>query len=155
MRDTIRQNERFLVWKLGFGMQNPLRPREKLRIGGSEILKWRLPERGQTVLFVPPERSGKNDQYVKRVIALPGETVEVRPLDGVYVDGRRLDEPYVREVPSYRLRRVTVPEGHLFLLGDNRNKSYDSHFWGFAPLESIQGVVALRYWPPWRAGLID
>jgi signal peptidase I len=154
MLDTIREGERFLVWKLGYGLQHPLRPRTKVEVGGGPVLKWCEAKRGDIVMFVPPERSGKDEKYVKRVIGLPGDTVAVRAFDGVYINGERLDEPYVRQSPQYRLGPLTVPEGQLLVLGDNRNNSFDSHFWGFLPAESVQGVVALRYWPPWRAGRV-
>ncbi|MBN2583855.1 MAG: signal peptidase I [Planctomycetes bacterium] len=155
MLDTIREGERFLVWKLGYGLQNPFHPREKVEVGGKPLLKWCDVERGDIVMFVPPERSGKDEQYVKRVIGLPGDTVAVRAFDGVYVNGLRLDEPYIRQTPQYRFGPVVVPDGQLLVLGDNRNNSYDGHYWGFLPIESVQGVVALRYWPPWRAGTVN
>jgi signal peptidase I len=154
MLDTIREGERFLVWKLGYGLQNPFSPRHKIERHGEPLLKWRQIARGDIVMFVPPEQSGKDEKYVKRIIGLPGDTVEVRPFDGVYVNGQRLDEPYVRHPAALAYGPVTVPADHVFVLGDNRNNSYDSRFWGFLPAESVQGVVALRYWPPWRAGTV-
>ena len=68
----------------------------------------------------------------------------------VLVNGRALDEPYLAGPPTYRLGPVTVPEGQLFVLGDNRNNSFDSHAWGFLDEDRLQARVFARYWPPHR-----
>lgn len=152
MRETIKVGDRFIVLKLGYGLQDPLHPRGKFRVFERELLKWREPERGDIVMFVPPEWTGKDDNFTKRAVGLPGETVEVRGGLGVLIDGELLPEPYVLEPPRYSMDPVPVPLGHLFVLGDNRNDSYDGHMWGFLPVESVQGVLAFRYWPPGRIG---
>jgi signal peptidase I len=154
MRDTIREDERFFVWKLGYGIQNLFSPRHKFRIDGKPILRWSEVGRGDIVVFVPPEQTGVDEKYVKRLIALPGDTVEVRPGVGVFINDRHVAEPYLREAPRYWLPPQVVPEGKVFVLGDNRNNSYDSHAWGFLDQESIQGVMAFRYWPLPRAGFL-
>jgi signal peptidase I len=154
MRDTIAENERFVVWKLGYGVQNPLAPRQKLRFHDEEFLRWKDVARGDIAVFVPPKRTGVNDKYVKRVVALPGETVEVRAGVGVSINGRLLEEEYLRELPQYWMPPQVVPQGKVFVLGDNRNNSYDSHAWGFLDLESIQGVMTFRYWPITRMGFM-
>jgi signal peptidase I len=105
-------------------------------------------------VFVPPKKSGANEKFVKRVIALPGETVEVRAGAGVFINGRRLQEPYLRELPGYWMPARVVPQGKVFVLGDNRNQSYDSHAWGFLDQESVQGVMIFRYWPVTRIGFL-
>lgn len=117
--------------------------------------------RGMIVVFDPPFPSP--DPFIKRLIGLPGDTVEVR--DGVVlVNGQPLSEPYEAEKPSYTLQKVTVPAGHLFMMGDNRNQSNDSHSWGTADLSKVRGIAWLRYWPlnrlyifhaPQYAGLAD
>lgn len=108
------------------------------------------PQRGDIVVFKPPV-AGETEDYIKRVIGLPGETVEVKANDGVYVNGHKLDEPYIKEIPNYSWPQSghpeTVPMGHLFVLGDNRNNSSDSHIWGFVPDESIIGKAEAGFWP--------
>lgn len=105
-----------------------------------------LPQRGDVVVFQAPD--DPRVDYIKRVIALPGETVEVR--DGaVWVNGTRLDERYSVDPPTYEAPPMRVPEKHLFVLGDNRNRSYDSHLWSppFLPLSAVRGKASLVLWP--------
>jgi signal peptidase I len=113
-------------------------------------------ERGDLVVFPAPPRGraecGVGGNYVKRVVALPGETVETRLLDGVshvYVDGKRLAEPYVDDDrrDSARVERFTVPPGHLFVLGDNRAAACDSRHFGTVPEEDVIGELVVTWWP--------
>jgi signal peptidase I len=107
------------------------------------------PKRGQIIVFkypVDPKRD-----FVKRLVALPGETVEI--IDGeVIIDGTSLEEPYVKNHDTLSFGPVTVPEGHYFMLGDNRPNSQDGRFWGFVPEANIKGPAFLRYWPLSRIG---
>ena len=153
MRETIHEGDRFLVRKLGFGIKAPLDPRDKVRILGRPVLRWRDARRGDIIVFVPPAHTGMSKTFTKRVIGLPGEVVEVRAGLGVFIDGERLPEPYIKEPPGYSFPPALVPRGHVFVLGDSRNNSFDSHLWGPLPMRSIHGVLALRYWPPWRAAV--
>ncbi len=128
---------------------------------GEFVLVYRLayrtspPHRGDIVVFQPqafPSLASKNhqDDYIKRVIGLPGEEVAVR--DGhVYIDGHLIVEPYIAEPPHYS-GVWKVPPGEVFVLGDNRNNSTDSHFFGPVSLEQMVGRAVLVYWPPraWR-----
>ena len=114
------------------------------------------PRRGEVVVFRPPDearRLGRIDasRYVKRVIAIAGDEVEVRE-GAVFVNGEPLAEPYVAEPPGYSFPRSVVPESHVFVLGDNRNESLDSHRWGFLPQDALIAHVFARYWPPRRIG---
>jgi signal peptidase I len=109
--------------------------------------------RGDTVVFWFPGDTSKS--YIKRVIGVPGDTVEV--VDGsVLVNGRTLNEPYVPE--EYRdhmsmMRRV-VPPDQFFVLGDHRSSSNDSRSWGFVPRHYIYGKAVFVYWPLDRLGLL-
>lgn len=108
-------------------------------------------EAGDVVVFAFP--LGLDRDFIKRVIATPGQTVEVR--DGaVFVDGGVLDEPYLLHAPSYSFGPQTVPPGHVFVLGDARNNSYDSHSWGMLDQNLIIGRAELRYWPLGRFGIV-
>jgi signal peptidase I len=106
------------------------------------------PHRGDVVVFRPPVG---NEDYIKRVIGLPGEQVQVKAYDGVYVNGRKLNEPYVKDTADYSWpppgQSGIVPAGHIFVLGDNRRNSSDSHAWGFLALDSVIGRAWVSYWP--------
>lgn len=115
------------------------------------FVRWANLERGEIVVFEPPFEA--DEPYLKRIIGLPGETVEVK--DGsVWVNGQRLPERYA-EVADYRYGPVQVPAGQYFVLGDNRNISYDSHRWGFLSRDRITARAVFRIWPVARAGQID
>ena len=92
--------------------------------------------------------------FIKRVVAVEGQTVRVED-SSVYVDGVRLIEPYVSEPPTYGLETQLVPEGSVFVLGDNRNNSFDSHSWGMLEASRIIGRAEFRYWPPSAVGGVD
>ncbi len=102
------------------------------------------PQRGDIIVFRYP-RDPKQD-YIKRVIGLPGDRVRVD--NGmVYINDQPIEEPYVASAPRYQNEWV-VPENSVFVLGDNRNNSSDSHTWGAVPLDHIIGKAILVYWPP-------
>lgn len=112
------------------------------------IFYFKDPARGDIVVFEPPASIGQHEDYIKRIIGLPGETVEVKG-GKVYIDGQALDEPYIAEPPSYEYGPVKVPDGCYFVMGDNRNMSYDSHLWnGWLTRDHIKGKAFLTYWPP-------
>lgn len=101
--------------------------------------------------------------YIKRLIALPGDTVDVRPGRGVYINGRKLNEPYVNEIadtctfvrPESYCGSVTVPKGMYYMMGDNRNLSLDSRYWGFAREDRVIGRAVFRIWPLNRIGALE
>ncbi len=101
------------------------------------------PHIGDIVVFHAP---GVSDvDYIKRVIGLPGDSVQIE--DGnVIVNGQPLYEPYIAQSPNYTGSWV-VPDDQLFVLGDNRNNSSDSHLWGFVPTDDVVGRAILIYWP--------
>jgi signal peptidase I len=115
-----------------------------------------LPHRGDIVVFAPPpqlqEQGYQGDQaFIKRVIGLPGDTIAVQ--DGrVFVNQQLLTEAYVAEPPNYLMPPMVVPPAQLFMMGDNRNNSNDSHIWGFLPRENIVGHACFRFWPLERFG---
>ncbi len=124
MRPTLQDGEYILVNKLAY------------KIGA--------PQRGDIVVFIFPV--DPQEDLIKRVIGLPGETVSVH--DGVVkVNGVTLSEPYIASPPAYN-GDWTVSPGQLFVLGDNRNDSRDSHQWGLLPIENVIGKAVVIYWPP-------
>jgi signal peptidase I len=122
------------------------------------IYRFRDPRRGEIVVFKVPDRAraacGAGGVFVKRIIGLPGEVLAER--DGyVYIDGKKLAEPYVRpgrrDLQSYKA--VKIARGHYFMMGDNRSSSCDSRRWGTVPRKSLIGKVSVTYWPPDRISL--
>lgn len=117
--------------------------------------------RGDIVIFRPPTYPDQEESllrrltgwpnfenyedYIKRVVGLPGETVRVEN-GHIYIDNLALNEPYIAAPPDYN-GSWTVPEGHVFVLGDNRNNSSDSHSWGPVPVENVVGKAVFIYWP--------
>jgi signal peptidase I len=114
------------------------------------------PQHGDIIVFVPPQQLqaqgyGTDQAFIKRVIGLPGDTVAVRQ-GRVYVNDRLTIEPYIAEPPNYAMSPIVVPAGQLFVMGDNRNNSNDSHVWGFLPQGNIIGHACFRFWPLERFG---
>lgn len=130
-------------------MEPTLRPGDQVLV---DKLAYRgdLPSRGDLAAF---QRPGSGDVFLKRVVGLPGDTVEMR--DGyLYVDHKRLREPFVdhSRVDSVFFGPVHVPRGRVFLMGDNRGDSIDSRDFGAIPRDDLIGRVALLFWPPGRIG---
>jgi len=111
----------------------------------------REPQRGDIIIFRFP--NDPKVDYIKRVIALPGETVEIHNRQ-VYVNGESLSEDYTAEAPRYDMPPREVPDGEYFVLGDNRNRSRDSHIWGFVPEANLVGEALFIYWPLNRVSMI-
>jgi len=109
------------------------------------IYRLREPKIGEVIVFQPP--TNRNTDYIKRIIALPGDTIEIKS-GTVYVNSLPLDEPYIKAHPSYILPKETIPENEYFVLGDNRNNSNDSHSWGALPRQNIVGLAWVSIWPP-------
>jgi signal peptidase I len=101
-------------------------------------------ERGDIIVFHFPMDPGT--ELIKRVIGLPGDTVTIQNRQ-VSVNGQVLNEPYIADSPAYS-GQWNVPAGQLFVLGDNRNDSSDSHSWGYLPFEKVVGKAIVIYWPP-------
>ena len=117
----------------------------------------RKPKRGQVVCFKPPDKLVqllKLDAWpgacvIKRVVAVEGDRVQVRG-GRLYVNGQPQDETYAPEPMRYSLRAIVIPDAHVFVLGDNRNRSLDSHVWGPLPCRLLLGRPFCTYWPPSR-----
>ena len=108
------------------------------------VYRFDAPQRGDVIVFDPP-LPNETEPYIKRIIGLPGDTVEIRNRQ-VLVNGEALTEEYIMAEPNYTGSWV-VPEGQLFVLGDNRNNSSDSHAWGMVPLTSVIGKAEFIYFP--------
>ncbi|MGD1951718.1 MAG: signal peptidase I [Leptolyngbyaceae cyanobacterium] len=115
------------------------------------------PQRGDVVIFYPPETAfpeeENTDVFVKRVVGLPGETLEVKD-EQVIVNNQPLTEDYIQEPAIYVWGAEIIPEGQYFVLGDNRNASLDSYTFGFVPADNIVGQATKIFWPPERMGKI-
>jgi len=126
------------------------------------------PRRGDLVVFTPPEAylqvrnaafpeqtpQTRANALVKRVVAIENDRVEVR--NGIFtLNGTPMYEPYVSELARYTLPPLIVPQGKLFVLGDNRNDSSDSHVWGFLPTANVVGKAFYIVWPIGRQGFVD
>ncbi len=109
------------------------------------------PSQGDVIVFHFP-RDPEQD-YIKRIIGLPGDFVKIAK-GQVFINGTVLVEPYIAETPDYQ-SEWQVPDGTVFVLGDNRNNSSDSHSWGPVPLEQVVGKALFVYWPPDEWGVIQ
>lgn len=141
MRPTFMESDRILVDKLTY--------------------RFRPPRRGDIIVFKYP--ADKKKDFVKRLVALGGETVEIRK-GSAYINGKRIEEPYgiVKNYYYHRNdwpygregQKIKVPEDSFFVLGDNSAQSSDSRYWGFVPQDYLKGRAILIYWPPSRIRLI-
>jgi signal peptidase I len=159
MEENLLIGDHLLVNKFAFGPAPTSLERALLPVRDIKRL--------DIVVFKYPEEPDRD--FIKRVIGLPGETIELRDKK-VYVNGKPLDEPYVHfiqppggqseqhEVTSFDVRErygpVTVPANHYFVMGDNRDNSQDSRYWGFLPRENVKGKALLIYWS-YEAGRDD
>lgn len=144
MLPTLQIGDHILVSKLAYGLRLPY-PFEKI------LASWSRPRRGDIVVFVYPGDRGKD--FIKRVVAVGGDTIVVRHKQA-YVNGKKVEDNHAyfaedsREIPGPRdnFGPLTVPPHHIFVMGDNRDRSHDSRFWGFVDLDDVKGKALLVYW---------
>ena len=136
----------------GTSMEPKLKPQDRIFVNKFVYHISKI-ERGDIVVFWYPKDLSKS--FIKRVIGLPGETVEIRS-GVVFVDREELTEPYVppEYFDSKSLAPEVVSDGNYFVLGDHRNSSNDSRTWGLVPKQNIFGEAVFRYWPLSQLGLI-
>ncbi|MCL6519770.1 MAG: signal peptidase I [Armatimonadetes bacterium] len=119
------------------------------------IYRFKEPQRGDIIVFKAPENAttdGVERDYIKRLIGLPGDVIEVR--NGIlYRNGKPVREPYIKEPMDYEMPPFKVPKGMLFVMGDNRNDSNDSHRWGPLDRNRVLGKALVIFWPPSRIGI--
>lgn len=120
---------------------------------------FRPPAMGDIVVFEPPQPLKtqlklQNQVFIKRVIGEPGQLLSVQN-GTVYINQKPLEENYIAEPPNYRWGPQQVPEHQLFVMGDNRNNSNDSHIWNFLPQQNVIGRAFFRFWPLSRIGLVQ
>jgi len=122
------------------------------------VYRFREPRINDIIVFkAPPKASddGTEKDFIKRLVGLPGDVIEVKE-GALYRNGKRVSEPFLSEQKiGYTMKPTKVPEGQLFVLGDNRNDSRDSHWWGVLERRRVIGEAMVRFWPPKRFGTID
>ncbi|MDD5595867.1 MAG: signal peptidase I [Candidatus Omnitrophica bacterium] len=150
MRPTLLEGDIILVNKFIYGARVP-------------FMDWRLPalrqpKRGDVVVFIYPENPKKD--FIKRLVATGGETVEIKS-GTIYVNDKPLLEPefgkryyYNRGEYGQENKKIVVPADGLFVLGDNSASSQDSRYWGYVPLKNLLGKAIIVYWPPQRIRII-
>jgi signal peptidase I len=145
MLPTLQIGDHILVNKFRYGIRLP--------ILGERVVKLADPRRGDIIVFVYPVDPHKD--FIKRVIGEPGDTVEIRHKQ-IFVNDEKIDDPFghfvdgpgdqSRLTPRDNYGPVKVPADKVFVMGDNRDRSYDSRFWGFVPLDDVKGKAFVIYW---------
>jgi len=144
MIPTLLIGDHLLVNKFIYGTKIPFTDRR--------VLIFKKPERGDIIVFKYPENPKKD--FIKRVIATGGDVIEERD-KRIYVNGKAVIEPYTQHSdsgirsgndPRDNFRPLAVPKGKVFVMGDNRDQSYDSRYWGFVDLKEIKGKALIIYW---------
>jgi signal peptidase I len=143
MEDTLLTGDRILVAKFVYGIKIPFT--------NLHVLDFHKPKIGDVFVFEPPSTAGKTQNFIKRIVGLPGDVIMVRNGD-LYRNGKKVtNEDYVKRIPFLyhglsNYGPTEVPPGHVFAMGDNRDLSNDSRAWGPVPMENIKGQAFLKYW---------
>ena len=145
MKNTLQIGDHILVNKFIYGV--------KLPFTSTTIIPYKNPQRGDIVVFKFRQEPKKD--FIKRTIGVPGDVIEIRNKE-VYVNKKRIEQDYaiytdLHIIPKAMQPRdnfgpVTVPEDSIFVMGDNRDHSYDSRFWGFVDLKDVKGKAFIIYW---------
>ncbi|MGH7772524.1 MAG: signal peptidase I [Candidatus Binatia bacterium] len=151
MIPTLQIGDHILVNKLTYGVRIPEFPWLEYR--GKYIVDFKKPQRGDVVVFIFPEDRSKD--FIKRVVGVAGDVVEIRGKK-IYINNLAWEDPHAHFEGDDRQGRgfniiddygpTRVPENHIFVMGDNRDKSYDSRFWGFVSLQDVRGKALIIYW---------
>jgi signal peptidase I len=141
MENTILIGDHLIVSLVGYDIGIPFTEHH--------IALWRNPKRQQIIVFEAPPQAANNEDFIKRVIGMPGDTVEVKR-GIVFINGKKLNEPYLNPLPDPSAPQENtgpfhVPPGQYFVMGDNRDDSNDSRFWGYVPRENIIGTPLFIY----------
>jgi signal peptidase I len=140
MEPTLLVGDHILVNKFIYGIRMPLI--------GKKVFRFGKPQRGDVIVFIFPRDKSKD--FIKRAIGLPGDTVEIRDRK-IYINDHLIEDPW----GAYSSWDPTTPDNYgpnkvpshsLFVLGDNRNNSQDSRYWGFVPLDDVLGKAFIMYW---------
>jgi signal peptidase I len=150
MKQTLQIGDHILVNKFIYGIKLPFK--------GTILVPIKIPQRGDIVVFKFPEDPSKD--FIKRVVGVAGDVIEIRNKK-VYINNKLVKTEQAIHVdqriipaglqPRDNYGPVTVPENSLFVMGDNRDQSYDSRFWGFVSLEAVKGKAFIIYWS-WDKG---
>jgi len=150
MRTTLLEGDLILVNKFIYGAKIPLT--------GLSLPALRQPKRGDVIVFISPESPEKD--FIKRLVALPGETAEIKS-GTVYINDKPLTDSVFNQRYYYNRgefgeesKKIKIPENSFFVLGDNSASSQDSRYWGFVPRKNILGEALVIYWPPHRVRMI-
>jgi len=150
MRMTLQEGDLILVNKFVYGAKVPF--------SNSYLPALRGPKRGDVVVFVYPE--DKKKDFIKRLVGLPGETIEIKG-GSIYVNDQPAEEPIFKQIYYYNRgdfaaegQKITVPKDSYFVLGDNSASSKDSRYWGFVPKDNLLGQAMVIYWPVHRIRVI-
>jgi len=145
MLETLQIGDHLLVNKFIYGV--------KLPVVGKTIIPVKSPKRDDIVVFKYPK--DRSTDYIKRVVGVAGDTIEIKNKQ-LFINGEANENPYIQFTdknimkasagPRDNMGPVKVPEGSIFVMGDNRDNSYDSRFWGFVPLKDVLGKAFILYW---------
>ena len=153
MQNTLLIGDHILVSKFAYGVHIPnVIPFLNIKLFDDIVLFQKTPKREDIIVFKYPKN--ENRDFIKRVIGIPGDLLEVRQ-QKVFINEKLINEKYARHtdipqktrlVPRDDFGPIVVPPGHLFMMGDNRENSQDSRFWGFLEINKIKGKALVIYW---------
>ena len=143
MEPTLLIGDHLLVNKFVYGI--------KLPFVDQKVLVYKEPQREDIIVFIFPK--DKTKDFIKRVVGVAGDTIEIRKKK-IYINGKLWEDKHgvyrdsevTSLVPRDNFGPVVVPPGHVMVMGDNRDRSYDSRFWGFVPIDQIKGKALILYW---------